>query len=59
MTEASAPSFQVKTAVTHTDYLNQWIQKKINSVARAINFRYKKQVMALKEEISSLKNNFP
>jgi len=55
MSVASAPGKSKLPAITHTDYLNTWIQKRINGVARAIEF--KKRIQVLEAEIDRLKSS--
>jgi len=55
MAEAASPRF-IKTTVSHTDYINSSIQKRINGVARAIEKRFRKMIKALEEENDTLKS---
>jgi len=55
MAEAKAPRFNVKTAVSHVDYLNYALQKRINCIARAIEKRFRCQIRQLCLENEELK----
>jgi hypothetical protein len=54
MAEAAAPGF-IKTTVSHTDFINSSIQKRINGIARAIENRFRRRIKALEKENESLK----
>jgi len=50
LSEAIAPSLK-QTAVSHIDHVNRSIQKRINSIARSIEFRFKSEIKNLREKI--------
>jgi len=54
MAEATAPRF-LKTTVSHVDFINSSIQKRINGIARAIENRFRKRIKVLEEENDALK----
>jgi len=53
---ATAPVSNKENAVSHGDFLNNCIQKRINSVARAIEYRFKKKISELEDIIKTLKS---
>jgi hypothetical protein len=55
MTEATAPRPKTKSAVTHTEYLDNCIQRRINSIARTIEHRLKGKLELLRKENWALK----
>jgi len=57
MSEAVA-SWKVNrpTGQSHTDYINACIQKRINGIARAIEHRFRKRIIALETELTQYKN---
>jgi hypothetical protein len=57
MKEATAPRNTVISAVSHTDHLNLFIQKRINSIARSIEHRFKEKIKSLQMENDVLRSH--
>jgi len=52
MSVAAAPFFFSKPTVqTHSDYFNTFIQKRINAIARTIEFKFKKRLDSLETDL--------
>jgi len=55
MSEATAPRIHKDEAVSHSHFIDLCIQKRINAIARSIEYRFKTKIASLEAQIAQLK----